>query len=138
MDNEHAVLIGCDTMDDMAEIKQHVHNLQAESSELHDARLFNEINLLRLEGFYFCLDPKDALRRKNEKYEFLEIIRRRKTEIEKRPVIVVPNPIFGYPSILVVLENSNVAQLASALYLWVCPTFYTAFCHDCEHMSLTC
>ena len=21
---------------------------------------------------------------------------------------------------------------------WVCPTFYTAFCHDCEHMSLTC
>jgi hypothetical protein len=20
----------------------------------------------------------------------------------------------------------------------VCPTFYTAFCHDCEHMSLTC
>jgi RecA/RadA recombinase len=20
----------------------------------------------------------------------------------------------------------------------VCPTFYTAFCHDCEHLSLTC
>ena len=20
----------------------------------------------------------------------------------------------------------------------VCPTFYTAFCHDCEYMALTC
>lgn len=100
MDNEHAVIIGCDTIDDMEEIKQHAHNLQAEKSELQDTRLFNEINLLRLEGYYFCLDPKDALRRTNEKYEFLEIIRRRKTEIEKRPVIVMPNPIHGYPSIL--------------------------------------
>ena len=78
MDNEHAVLSGCDTMDDMDEIKHHAHNLQAKSSELHDARLFNEINLLRLEGFYFCLDPKDAQRRTNGKYEFFEIIRRQK------------------------------------------------------------
>jgi hypothetical protein len=23
-------------------------------------------------------------------------------------------------------------------FIRVCPTFYTAFCHDCEHMSLTC
>jgi hypothetical protein len=23
-------------------------------------------------------------------------------------------------------------------HIRVCPTFYTAFCHDCEHMSLTC
>src|SRR5919198_5758101 len=87
-------------MDDMAEIKEYVHNLQAETSELHDARLFNEINLLRLEGFYFCLDPKEAVRRTNEKYEFFEIIKRRKTEIEKRPVVIVPNPLYGYPSIL--------------------------------------
>ena len=99
MDNEHAVQNGCDTMDDMAEIKQHVHNLQTDSSELHDARLFNEFNLLRLEGFYFCLDPKEAARRTNLKYEFFEIIRRPKTEIEKRPVVIVPNPRYGYPSI---------------------------------------
>ena len=100
MDNGHAVLDVYDTMDDMADIKQHMHTLQTETSELQDARLFNEINLLRLEGFYFCLDPKDAQRRTNGKYEFFQIIRRRKTEIEKRPVIVIPNPIFGYPSIL--------------------------------------
>ena len=99
MDNEHAVLIDCDTMDDMEEIKQHANNLRTESSELKDDRLFNEINLLRLEGFYFCLDPKDA-RRKNAKYEFFEIIRRRKSEIEKRPCDRLPNPIYGYPSIL--------------------------------------
>jgi len=88
-------------MDDMEEIKQHIYNIQhRESSELHDTRLFNEINLLRLEGFYFCLDPKEAVRRTNEKYEFFEIIRRPKTEIEKRPVVIVPNPRYGYPSIL--------------------------------------
>jgi hypothetical protein len=100
VDNEHAVLNHCDTMDDMEEIKQHAQTLQPQSSDVHDDRLFNEINLLRLEGYYFCLDPKDALRRINDKYEFFEIIRRRKTEIEKRPVIIIPNPIFGYPSIL--------------------------------------
>jgi hypothetical protein len=22
-------------------------------------------------------------------------------------------------------------------HIWVCPTFYTACCHDCEHWSLT-
>jgi hypothetical protein len=22
--------------------------------------------------------------------------------------------------------------------LWMCPTFYTAFCHDCEPLPLTC
>ena len=100
MDNEHAVLSDYDTMDDMGAIKHHAHTLQHESSALQDDRLFNEINLLRLEGYFFCLDPKDALRRTNDKYEFLEIIRRRKTEIEKKPVIIIPNPFHGYPSIL--------------------------------------
>jgi hypothetical protein len=100
VDKEHAVLIDCDTMDDMEEIKRHAHNLQDEFAELHASRLFNEINLLRLEGFYFCLDPKEAARRTNQKYEFFEIIRRPKSEIEKRPVVIVPNPRYGYPSIL--------------------------------------
>jgi hypothetical protein len=70
------------------------------AQELKEARLFNEINLLRLEGYYFCLDPKEAAKRTNEKYEFFEIIKRPKIEIEKRPVIIVPHPRYGYPSIL--------------------------------------
>jgi hypothetical protein len=101
VDNEHAVLNGCGTIDDMAKVAQQLHTLQhGASPELHDARLFNEINLLRLEGFYFCLDSKEAVRRTNKKYEFFEIIRRPKSEIEKRPVVIVPNPRYGYPSIL--------------------------------------
>jgi hypothetical protein len=28
--------------------------------------------------------------------------------------------------------------LKSGHILWVCPTFYTAFCHYCESLSLTC
>jgi hypothetical protein len=87
-------------MDDMEELKQHSHNLQTAPADIADVRLFNEINLLRLEGFYFCLDPKEAARRTDLKYEFLEIIKRPKTEIAKRPVIIVPNPRYGYPSVL--------------------------------------
>jgi hypothetical protein len=101
VDNEHAVLNGCGTMDDMANVKQQLHTRQQVTPpELQDPRLFNEINLLRLEGFYFCLDPKEAARRTKAKYEFFEIIKRRKTEIEKRPVVIVPHPHYGYPSIL--------------------------------------
>jgi hypothetical protein len=100
VDNGHAVPFDCDTMDDMEEIKQHSHNLQTSAADIHDIRLFNEINLLRLEGFYFCLDQKEAARRTNTKYEFFEIIRRPKSEIEKRPVVIIPNPRYGYPSIL--------------------------------------
>src|SRR2546430_5590981 len=101
VDNGHAGENGCGTMDDMAVVKKQLHKVQHTTpSENHDVRLFNEINLLRLEGYYFCLDPKESVRRTNKKYEFFEIIKRRKTEIEKRPVVIVPNPIHGYPSIL--------------------------------------
>src|SRR5437016_6460054 len=88
-------------MGTMASAKSLMHTLQHETpSEIKDARLFNEINLLRLEGYFFCLDPKEAARRTNKKYEFFEIIKRPKSEIEKRPVVIVPNPNYGYPSIL--------------------------------------
>src|SRR2546428_424382 len=101
VDNTHAIKNCCDTMETMALIKSLMRTLQHETpSEFKDARLFNEINLLRLEGYYFCLDPKEAARRTNKKYEFLEIIKRPKTEIEKRPVVIIPNPRYGYPSIL--------------------------------------
>ena len=101
MDNEHAVQNDYDTIHLMTHLKSNIQNLQHEThSALHDARLFNEINLLRLEGYYFCLDPKEAARRTNKKYEFFEIIKRPKSEIEKRPVVIVPNPRYGYPSIL--------------------------------------
>jgi hypothetical protein len=29
-------------------------------------------------------------------------------------------------------------QRCTGMEFGVCPTFYTAFCHDCEHVSLTC
>ncbi len=101
VDKQDAVKNSCGTMDNMAEVIRKMHNLQHTiPPELQDARLFNEINLLRLEGFYFCLDPKEAARRTHAKYEFFEIIKRPKSEIEKRPVVIVPNPHYGYPSIL--------------------------------------
>ena len=63
-----------------------------------EERLFHEINLLRLEGYYFCLDPKAASRRKARE-EFFERIKNRE-EIEKRPITIEPHPTYGYPSVL--------------------------------------
>jgi hypothetical protein len=53
-------------------------------------RLFNEANLLRLEGRLFCFDPKEAGRREERSYTFEETLR--------QPVIIRPDPEFGYPS----------------------------------------
>jgi hypothetical protein len=53
-------------------------------------RFFNEANLLRLEGRLFCFDPKKAGRRENRAYTFEETV--------QQPVIIKPDPEFGYPS----------------------------------------
>ena len=61
-------------------------------------RLFNEANLLRLEGRLFCFDPKEAGRRRGQTQTFEET--GRIEEIVKQPVIIKPDPEFGYPSVL--------------------------------------
>jgi hypothetical protein len=63
-----------------------------------DERLFNELNLLRVEGYFFCLDPK-ASARYTKKREFIERIRT-VNEIVERPIAIEPNPNYGYPSVL--------------------------------------
>jgi hypothetical protein len=63
-----------------------------------DERLFNELNLLRLEGYYFCLDPKAAARY-THKREFIERIRTL-DEVLERPIAIEPNPNYGYPSVI--------------------------------------
>ena len=65
---------------------------------LADERLFHEINLLRLEGYYFCLDPKAASKRKAPE-KFFERIKNRE-EIERQPITIGPHPTYGYPSVL--------------------------------------
>lgn len=59
-------------------------------------RMFNEVNLLRLEGRLFCYDPKEAGRRGGTTQTFEEKLRLE--EIVKQPLIIDPNPKFGYPS----------------------------------------
>src|SRR3954462_6325032 len=59
-------------------------------------RLFNEANLLRLEGRLFCFDPKEAGRRGGTAQTFEEKLRLR--EIAAQPLIIKPDPEFGYPS----------------------------------------
>jgi hypothetical protein len=65
----------------------------------HEERLFNEINLLRIEGFYFCFDPKEAARRAG-KQVFTEYLKNPEANIQERPVVIVPNAVYGYPSVL--------------------------------------
>ncbi len=63
----------------------------------HDERLFHEINLLRLEGYYFCLDPKEAARRRGKR-ELQETLKLGTDAMEKRPVVISINPDYGQPS----------------------------------------
>jgi hypothetical protein len=59
-------------------------------------RLFNEANLLRLEGRIFCFDPKEAGRRAGSTQTFEETVKIE--DIVKQPIIIKPDPAFGYPS----------------------------------------
>lgn len=59
-------------------------------------RLFNEANLLRLEGRIFCFDPREAGRRAGSTQTFQEAVKLE--EIVKQPIIIKPDPEFGYPS----------------------------------------
>lgn len=63
-----------------------------------EERFFNEINLLRIEGYYFCFDPKKA-GKIDAQQEFLERIKTPEAIME-RPITIEPHPSFGYPSIL--------------------------------------
>jgi hypothetical protein len=74
------------------------NKLSLPSEDSGDDRLFNEINLLRLEGYYFCLDPRAATKRKT-KLEFIERIKIPKNIIEY-PITIDPHPDYGYPSVL--------------------------------------
>jgi hypothetical protein len=64
-----------------------------------DERLFHEINLLRLEGYYFCLDPKEAAKRRGKR-AFEETLKMGADAIEKRPVVISINPDYGQPSVV--------------------------------------
>ena len=52
-----------------------------------DSRLFYEINLLRLEGYYFCFDKHEARCRTDEQYEFLEILKHKREVLGEHPVV---------------------------------------------------
>jgi hypothetical protein len=61
-----------------------------------EPRLFHEINLLRIEGYYFCLSPKLAAKISG-KQEFTERFKTSDRVIE-RAIAIEPNPTYGYPS----------------------------------------
>ena len=63
-----------------------------------EERLFNEINILRLEGYYFCLDPKAAAKRVS-KQSFVEYLKTPEEMVE-RPLHIEPHPTYGYPGVL--------------------------------------
>jgi hypothetical protein len=62
-----------------------------------DERLFNELNLLRLEGYYFCFDRRSAAEKMGER-TFHEQVRTPQGALTQ-PITIVANPLYGYPSI---------------------------------------
>lgn len=65
--------------------------------EVEMDRLFNELNVMRIEGFYFCLDPKDSNKR-NEQI-FKEVIKHA-DGIREFELTIMPHSAFGWPSVL--------------------------------------
>ena len=65
---------------------------------LEEDQLFHEINLLRVEGFYFCLDPKAAAKRR-DRQTFIEKLKQAGSIVEQ-PITIEPHPTYGYPSVL--------------------------------------
>lgn len=61
-------------------------------------RLYHEINLLRIEGHYFCFDPKEAARRAGRK-KYTEQIKNFDEVLEK-PLTIQPDPRYGWPGVL--------------------------------------
>jgi hypothetical protein len=62
-----------------------------------DERLFNELNLLRLEGYYFCFDKRSAAEKLGERtlHEHVKLPQGSLTQ----PITIVANPLYGYPSV---------------------------------------
>ena len=72
-----------------------------------DDRLYHELNLLRLEGFYFCFDPKEAGRRtkaaqenprENRTFAYTEIIKLGDGSQQEKPLVIKIEDEWGYPS----------------------------------------
>jgi hypothetical protein len=63
-----------------------------------EERFFHEINILRIEGFYFCHDPKAAAKQSG-KLNFLDRLKNPQEVIE-RPITIEVNPQYGRPSVL--------------------------------------
>lgn len=74
------------------------HGLPDEDTFLDEDRLFNEVNLLRVEGYYFCLDPRAASHRLH-KQTFIERLKLPDALVE-HPISIEPHPTYGYPSVL--------------------------------------
>ena len=66
-------------------------------SSAEDERLFNELNLLRLEGYYFCFDRRSATEKMGER-TLHEQVRTPQGSITQ-PITIVANPLYGYPSV---------------------------------------
>jgi hypothetical protein len=88
-----------------------------------DERLFHEINLLRLEGYYFCLDPKEAARRRGKR-ELHETLKLGTGAMEKRPVVISINPDYGHPSTTAYKILQAIIKKLSDFGLPAAPTVY--------------
>ena len=75
-----------------------------DDGDLPVERFYYEINLLQLEGFLFCLDPRAAKRQ----IEPLNL-----ADARKRPVTITPNPLYGRPSVLAYKVSDGIMKKLS-------------------------
>jgi hypothetical protein len=80
-----------------AELADRASRPAGPSTPADDERLFNELNLLRLEGYYFCFDRRSATE-KMGKRTLHEQVRTPQGSVTQ-PITIVANPLYGYPSV---------------------------------------
>jgi hypothetical protein len=61
--------------------------------------LYQELNLLKVEGVVFSFDPKNT-GSDGKIYEVMEYVHNPEGKTAERPIVVEPNPRYGRPSLL--------------------------------------
>jgi hypothetical protein len=77
--------------------KEPIDKEKLESLTKQPEALYQELNLLRVEGYTFSFDPKNT-GKDGVVLEFNEYVDNPEENIKKKPVTIAPNPLYGRPS----------------------------------------
>jgi hypothetical protein len=82
----------------LQKIKKTIEEAREPSPQSPEA-IYQELNLLKIEGAIFAFSPKLS-RKGDTQYTFMEYVKNPEEKIHERPIVITPNPEYGRPSLL--------------------------------------